>query len=295
MNRSRLVVIILLFITLCIFLLLISTNNKEFSRYNPGWDGTSQFFDLQDRHFPNTVNNLSQLSNMNNSCLLIIAPEEQYSSNQTEYYRKFLLAGNTIILADDFGTGNSLLKGIGSHISILPGTLSSFDRAMNDSYLVVTNPEDIDHPMIANVSNLVLDKSATLIGGEPLISSSLFSWIDSDGNHQITNREILGKYSVMAHEKIGDGEIIVLSDPSVFINSMINLDPKWGNTIFIENLINSNSYFYLDQINSKTHDADIVSGTIGEIKSIPDVKIIIAGIILLIISIIYLKNGKKHD
>lgn len=246
----------------------LSTNNLDFSRYNTGWNGTSLFFDSFDRHTARDLVNSSALSDLNNTTLFIIAPDKPFSGDEISHYLSFVRNGNTIFLADDVGTANSLLRGLGSSIIIIPGTLGSVDRAYNDSFAIVTYPVR-DHRFTEGVSSLVLNKAAALEGGEPLIRTTLMSWIDTDGDGRITKKEMLGKYTVFTHEKIGNGEIYVLSDPSVCTNSMIHPGQQWDNRRFIENIHSTEEYILIDQIHSRTADADGYSRIMQTFRSNP--------------------------
>ncbi|NLV27975.1 MAG: DUF4350 domain-containing protein [Methanomicrobiales archaeon] len=285
---------IILSIVLCLaatsIILYLSTNDQDLSRYNNDWNGTSHFFTLTDRHLSYDVYNLTSLSKAFNSTLLLLAPERNYEPVEILAYSNFLKSGNTIILADDFGTGNSFLKGIGSNISIVSGILTSADRAYNDSHSIVAYPTDYNHTILSGIETLVMNKAASLLYGEPLATSSLFSWIDKDKDKLITKKEILGKYTVIAFEKIGDGEIIVISDPSIFINSMINLEEKWDNKKFISNIISLNPNLYIDQTNSKTYKLDTINKIFVYLKSIKEIKILFIGMILFLLAYVFLMS-----
>jgi len=283
--------IALLLIITAVFLLIshLSTNNLEFSRYNVGWNGTSEFFDLQNRHTTEDITNISSLSGKQNSTLLIIAPKKPYSAHELSEYRSFIQRGNIIILVDDFGTGNDLLRGIGSSIRFLPGIVASVDRAYNDSFAIVSYPV-FDHPLTKNVSSLVLDKGAALEGGEPLIKTTLMSWIDTDNNGRITKKELLGKYTILTHEHIGKGELIVLSDPSVFINGMNGIDDKWDNRKFIKNILALSDHQLIDQANSRTSDTDGYSTIMENLKSSSLSTLVFIGFLLFILIIMVVKR-----
>lgn len=275
--------------------MLVSTNNLEFSKFNTGWNGTSHFFSITNRYTSHEVYDLSSLSDIRNATLLIIAPKNPFSAEQSINYQEFLNAGNTIILADDFGTGNSLLKGIGSHISIIKGILTSADRAYNDPYMVITYPITKNHTLLDGIDSLTLDKAATLLYGEPMVSSSLFSWIDKDEDQEITKREILGKYTVVSYEKIGNGEIIVISDPSIFINSMTEPSSQGNNNKFIANMLMLNPSLYIDQTNSKIYDADGITRIMDFIRTFPELQIIITGLFLIVLSIWLVRIKKPPE
>ena len=185
----------------------LTSNTLEFSRYNTGWNGTSLFFSALDRHRVTDITDPAGLAGYNNTTLLlIIAPEREPTGQETDAYRAFLQRGNTILLADDFGSGNAILRGMGSRISILPGNLSSLDRAYGDPYSVVVYNVTNVSP-VGSLSAVVLNRAAPLEGGTPLLRTSFLSWTDTNGNERIDSEEALGTFSVMAREEIGNGEL----------------------------------------------------------------------------------------
>jgi hypothetical protein len=268
----------------------LSGNSLEFSRYNTGWNGTSQFFSSLDRHRSTEISDPSALASYrNNALLLIIAPGRPPAGQEIGAYRDFLLQGNTIVLADDFGTGKEILRGLGSRISVLPGNLSSVDRAYADSYSVVAYRVANISP-VESVSTLVLNRPAPLEGGKPLMATSLISWIDANGDRRINSNEMLGKFSVMAEDEFGRGRLVVLSDPSIFINSMQDLEKNWDNRQLIRTLADHDGPFLVDQMNSRTTDTDGLSGILHVIRTTFIIQVLFVGILMLVAAIAWRKK-----
>lgn len=244
----------------------LSTNNLEFSQYNGGWNGTSRFFSDLDRNRLVEISEPAQLiSNSTNTTLFIIAPWRQPTDQELAGYRVFIERGNTIVIADDFGTGNAILRELKSRISILPGNVSSLDRKYADPYTVVVYPS-ANETLIDNIPSLLLNRPAPLKGGTSLMRTSVMSWIDLNGDRQINNNEVLGTITVIAADNIGLGRLIVVSDPSIFINSMYDIEQP-NNQLFIHNLINGNEPVLLDQMNSRTRDAEGLNEILHLIKT----------------------------
>lgn len=262
-----------------ILVLHLSGNNMEFSRNNFGWNGTSSFFSDLDRHITIEVTESENLAGHPvNSTLLIIAPGHHPAPQDLAAYRAFLKEGNTIFLADDFGTGNEILTGIGSHISILPGNLSSLDRRYPDPYSVIAYRTAEKSPVLLS-NDIALNRPAPLEGGTPLMLTSVMSWTDINGDHRLNTGENMGTFPVMATESNGPGRIIVLSDPSIFINSMYLQEDNGNNRILIRNIISRDDPVLIDQMNSRTADA---SG-LGEILHVIRTTIIIEVLILCLL------------
>ena len=273
---------IVLLVSALVVTVHLSANGLEFSRYNNGWNGTSQFFAGLDRHHTFDVSDPAQLAAYHeNATLLIIAPDRQPAAQEIAAYRSFLNRGNTIVLADDFGTGNAIVQGIGSRISIIPGNLSSVDRLFADPYSVVVYRMSNETP-VRSVTRLVLNRPAPLEGGDTLMATSILSWIDDNGDKKINTNELLGKFTVMAAEKIGRGRLVVLSDPSVFVNTMQDLDDTWDNKRFISDLIENGEYpIVIDQMNSRTSDTEGMSTMLHVIRTTLSIEIIVVVLLML--------------
>jgi hypothetical protein len=240
-----------------VFILLtyLSSNNMEFSRYNSGWNGTSSFFSDLDRHRTVDISSPDSLAGQpNNSVLLIIAPYRAPTAQELAAYNAFLKEGNTLFLADDYGTGNEILSGLGSQISIEPGNLSSLDWQYSDPYTIVVYPSTEKSP-VPLPDTMVLDRAPPLQGGTPLMFTSIMSWNDLNGDRRLNAGEEMGTFPVMATESIGTGQVIVLSDPSIFINSLYSAEENANNRGFIINLTSRSGPVLVDQMNSRTADA----------------------------------------
>ncbi|WP_292423366.1 DUF4350 domain-containing protein [Methanoregula sp.] len=260
----------------------LTSNNLDFSQYNPDWNGTSRFFSDLDRHHTVMVQDSAQLASYrNNALLLIIAPERSPTGAEITAYQAFLDRGNTIVLADDFGTGREILQRIRSRITILDGNLSSIDREYADPYTIVVYPVENASP-VENCGAIVMDRPAPLDGGEPLVMTSILSWVDTNGDRRININEVMGEFPVISAEEISRGRIVVISDPSIFINSMQDIGDRWGNRCLLNNLIHYNGTVLVDQMNSRTRDAEGMSGIFHVLRTQFIVEVLFFGFLVLV-------------
>ena len=115
-----------------------------------------------------------------NATLLMIAPARAPTAEERTAYREFVAAGNTLVLADDFGSGNELLEAIGASVRLDQGNLSSFSR----EFEIAEAPLGFSlkgRPLVAGISKVVFNHPVAVSGGYPLIETTGFSWIDVDG------------------------------------------------------------------------------------------------------------------
>ncbi|MCA1917023.1 DUF4350 domain-containing protein [Methanospirillum hungatei] len=251
--KGNFIIGLMICITLLILGIFLITNTQEFSQDNIGWNGSSEFFSRLDRHTTEMITHIPALEMKENATLLIIAPNGTWSDEEMRIIRTFLQNGNTVFLADETDAGNSLLSGLGSSIRIGSSYLSGIDRAYNNSAILITSPVQ-EHSLTSGVGSLVLDKAKPLTGGTPLIQTSIMSWIDTNNDFRISSDESFGRYTVLAHEQIGKGEIIVLSDSGVFINSMSGVESEYGNGQFLSRCIQYRPILLIEQIHSRTAD-----------------------------------------
>jgi hypothetical protein len=273
------ITIALLIVSSLILLLHLSTTNEEFSRYNIGWTGTSDFFSALDHHTTTDIFSLSDLAGYKNATLVLIAPDHEVTPAEGALYRDFVTRGNTLLLADDFGSGNTLLRLLGSTIVIRRGNLSSVDRAYADENMIVVNPVG-DARFLRGDSSLVLDRAAILTGGVPLLNTTIFSWVDENPDREQSSGKVLGRYTVMAQEKIGDGTVYVLSDPSIFINGMKDPGASYANRFFLAEIVHIPGPLLVDSFSSRTARVGGMGEIIQVVRSNNEYQFVIATLLM---------------
>ncbi len=213
-----------------------STTNLEYSRYNPDWNGTSAFFGLVEAPHGVELHSAAQLTGREGSMLLIIAPRGDLTPDERLRYREFLKSGNSVRLADDSGEGNMILSARGSSLRLSPGNVSSADREYRDPSSVDAFPTG-DEPLVNGLHMVCLNKPAVVQGGSPMLGTSILTWIDLNGNGRLDREEVLSRHTMMASEKLGNGTIYVLADPSIFINGMLDPAVCEGNSALVNRIL----------------------------------------------------------
>lgn len=214
----------------------------DFSIYNPAFNGCQQFrLDLNRNGYEvkPLLSSLSVLSRYPNSTCLIIGPAIPfYNPVEVSELAKFVREGGGLLIADDFGTGETLLFQL---FPMLGLPIPVFTQH------ILYEPTDANFtawtsaPLITNfiggynftqgVSQVLLNFACTLVGvlpGNVAATSSLVSWSDMNDNLAIdVPPDIQGPQTVIAAYDLnqiglGYGRIVVVSDPSIFNDDMIN-------------------------------------------------------------------------
>jgi len=209
---------------------------------NTSWNGCSELFQM----YGNTTLLSSYDEAMpSGSLLAIMGPNLEFTTHDASVIHAFLDAGGTVLLADNFGTGNLLLEALGVNVRIS-------GKPLADLYFYTRNPEfpityDFSpSPLTANLTAIVFNHPSYLVAANSsatiLASSSPFSFIGLNQGHPVAN-ESAASYPVIAISTVGKGSLIVIADPNIFTNEMLSL---LDNTLLFRNLMKGHSHLIID-------------------------------------------------
>jgi hypothetical protein len=227
--------LVILTIALVIILAIVAwffPSNEDFRVENPFWNGAR---DISSIVPASPLHSLSDLPPSPQGSTLILIPYLNFTTAELEKLNSFVTGGGTLILADDYGYGNQILKYLGLEARFSGQVL--LDPLFN--YRNKWLPR-ISHlrasPVTNNIESLVLNHATALIdvkANDVLAFSSSFSFLDRNGNQEWDEGEPTGPLPVISKHNLGNGQIILVSDPSLFINSMTIIE---DNYIFIQNI-----------------------------------------------------------
>jgi len=289
LKRWSLVTIGVLIIAGTVLLLHLSADYNDYSRYNPGWNGTSRFFESLEEDRVVLLTAADELPGYNNSALLIIAPAGNYSETDARYYRDFLERGNTVLVLDDFGSANSLLNQLRTGVRLRNIPLMSADRAYNNPVFIRAYPYG-RAPVIRNITTLTLDRPSAVDGGSPFLFSSLLSWEDTNGNQRADQNETIGQFAVGTMVQVGNGNLHVISDPGIIINAMEGGDEAGDRATFIANILTLGDTTIIDQSHSMTGITTTPSRIIHKIQTSLVIQVGLLAIVLIIFVIGFRKQ-----
>jgi len=265
--------------------------NDEFHLDNPFYNG------LNDFKKETKVSSVSRISNINfapspsETTLFISGPSGTYNSEEISSVFKYLREGGTLVLADDFGSGNSILKGLGlktrfSGRLVVDPLFRGKSSVLTKSVDIAGSFTDVESLMFNYPTSLQFESSE----GKILATSSSFSFFDDNQNGKREKDEDEGPFPMIAEIPFDKGKILVVSDPSIFINSMLGEEE---NRKFLQTIIQGKDVF-----------TDISHHPAGALPKLKEAEIRIYQIasrfearysifLLLVIGIVRLKFKKK--
>jgi len=278
MRISLLIAGLLILLTLGAMGAHLQATNAELSRFNPGWNGTAVFFSLAERngaivHSPGS----SPVDHADR--YLLIAPD---GVGAEPIARGVLAGGGTVIIADEDGGANELLEVLGVEMRIIPGNVSSADMEFASPRTVRAQVSS-NHSVLTGVETLVFNRPSFIEGGEPLVRTSVLSWIDHDGDGSPGSGETLGRYTLIASERIGAGDVILIADASLFASTMKQVRRLHDNPRLVTNLLDSDTVM-VDAVYGRPADAEGPAYIVHTVKSAPISSIIVIFLLMMVVA-----------
>jgi hypothetical protein len=204
-----------------------STSTAAFGGYNPAWDGSSDARALAEETAEVAILRSGTAYDdlaPENTTAIVLSPEEQYDTPSASAVRAFVQEGGTLVVAGDFDTSaNPLLESVGAD-SRIDGRVLRDERYHGPTPAMPVATNVTDHPYTASVDRLALNYPSVVNPGanaSVVVSSSSFGYLDTNENEALDDSEELRSYPVVVTERVGAGRVVVISDPSLFINTML--------------------------------------------------------------------------
>lgn len=238
--------LVILTIVLVIILIIVAwflPPNDDFLAENPFWNGTS---DISTSYQAIPLKSLSELPPSPQGTTLILIPYLSGTTSELEQIKSFVTRGGRLILADDYGHGNQILEylRLGARFSNQT-LLDPLVNYKNQQFPKITHFKP--NPLTSNNESLIFNHATCLVNvtaNDTIALSSAFSFLDLNGNERQDKNEPTGPLPVISQHSLGSGQVILISDPSLFINSMETIG---GNSSFIQSIAATTASLYLDQ------------------------------------------------
>ena len=200
-------------------LVFYAPDSEAFSANNYGWDGIHGVASAYGVHFTTALSSVPP-----GSVIVIMQPSLNFTETDVEAVHVHLDDGGTVLVADKSGFANSLLRDLGSGITI--ESQYSIDdpiynwKANTLPTALVESGVASELPFAGNISGIALDQPSPLALESPQAFSvaltSQFSYsLGPSGSAQVAS----GPFVVAAGERIGNGLLLVVSDSQLLLNS----------------------------------------------------------------------------
>lgn len=268
MEAHKLLLSILLAVTVALMVLVwFHPSTGDFRADNPFWNGLEAFTNKFQVHL---VDSFDELPPNPSGTALIVIPYKPFAEKDLGDLKDYILRGGTLIVLDDYAYGNEILSHLGLHLRFTgKPLLDPLFNYRNEWLPRITIFSD--SASREGLKSIVLNHASTLNNTfeiTVLAWSSRFSYLDLDGDSTYDPDEPKGSLPVAAYGKMGDGYVVVVSDSSILINSMTEID---DNMIFISTILNlggSNTKIYVDRSHLPGTRLDETKEALNQVYSI---------------------------
>jgi hypothetical protein len=281
--RRLLVSLALVLVVVLAIMIWFLPLDDDFRVENTFWNGSSE---LETYQALTPLETLADLPAVTKGATLILIPYIQLTQSELDEVSRFVAGGGTLVLADDYGYGNQVLSHLGmearfSGLALLDPLFNYKNEQLPRIFRI--SPDSVTD----GVDSLVLNHATCLINVEDddvLATSSSFSYLDLNDNREWDANEPAGAMPVISSHILTGGRVILVSDPSIFINGMDTLADNYG---IIENIAGISSLnLFLDQSHLPYSDLHQTKDLLADVRRVlvtPAGTLALVAVLLIII------------
>ena len=269
-------------------LIAASISGVAFGVFTPTWEGTSELRNEAEMAGaePIVLTDTERYDRIqpDGALAIVLSPDDPYEDAGLERLSRYVENGGTLVVADAYGPHtNPLLEDLGASTRVDGDPLRDEQNYYRSPALVVA-PEVATHPYLIGVDELTLNHGTALNPGEAtvLVSTSEFAYLDRTGTGDLADGDEMGTYPVVTAEQVGEGQVIVVSDPSVFINAMLERE---GNRAFVQGLFSTHDRVVFDT--SHSGEVPPLAAATLTLRESPILQVGIGGVLVVGIGAIY--------
>lgn len=254
-----------------------STGTGAYGTFNPSWDGGSELRATvaETGTEPYVVLGGGDYDALapEETAIVVLSPTESYGETDRARLAAYVENGGTLVVAEDFRPhANPLLRAVGARARVTGQPLrDDLRNTRTPAFPLATgvarvtteraprggaapgneaprtaDGEPTNATLTRGVDALALNHPSTVApnGARVLVNASRFAYLDTNGNATLDATERLGRRPVVTTEPVGEGRVVVVSDPSLFINAMHATE---SNRRFVENVATTHDRVGIDE------------------------------------------------
>ncbi|ELY37696.1 DUF4350 domain-containing protein [Natronorubrum tibetense] len=274
---------LLVALTLSVLVVVVAvgaTSTAAFGPYNPSWDGTSDLRDEIDAE-PGVESKLIRETDRyatgdpNGTVAFVIAPDEPYTGTDADRVQEFVDSGGTLVVLENFGpSGNDLLTEVNAEARVDGELLRDEEEYFRGPTMPVATGVE-NHTLTGDAEQLTLNYASAVEPGDAtvLVRTSAYAYRDTNRDGELSDGEDLAAYPVATVEDVDDGQVVVVGDPSLAVNAMLD-EPD--NKAFLHGLYADADQVLIDL--SHTEEVPPLVAAVLTLREIPLVQLLVGAV-----------------
>lgn len=232
-SRAVVIIIIMIIIVSCLAAILNTSTTTAYSPFNTDNRGYSRIINAFNARLEDDIRDLS-IEEASRYVVIVPLQKRLVDRDIIDYMYKLLHGGSIVIILDEQGYSNELVKEIGLDIRVVNQTvLDEIQKYKSRYYPIIKIYIDGSNKTMS----LTLFMPSYILAGKNRSSymigyTSKYAYADLDGNSVYSQGEHIGQYILVYGARIGYGLLIIVSDKDFITNRLLG-----NNTWFLEELI----------------------------------------------------------
>lgn len=238
MKLQYVVAVVIVAVVVAMSIPMLNSPREDFSSYNPEWNGCSRIKEIsgESGHPVSALFSAETLQGKDKGAVVLLNPSTQVDmqAEDTATLRSFVHNGGSLLLANDFGNANQVIEGLGLAQTVKFDGSLLYDDANNWGGSVYPEiyrfaPSNVTDGVRTVDLNYATTLDVTPAAGAPqatvLATSARSSYLSTELPNASTSTPTVissGAKPLLAYIPYGNGRIILFSDPSVFVNGMLD-------------------------------------------------------------------------
>ena len=270
---------------------------QDFMASNIMWSGIKSF---RNEFSADNIESLDELPDVVEEEVLVVIPYLEYSNEELSKMKRFVDDGGTLLLMDDYGYGNSVLAYLGIGIRFTNKPLLDPLFCYKNQWL--PRITDLAPEVRKNgIDVIVLNHATTLTNveeAEVIAWSSTTSFLDINENESWDEDEPKGPFPVAAKLRLGKGMLILASDPSIMINSMVGRDDNYSFMRYLTSHKGEQKRILIDNSHLTQTPLDVSKTRLNKVREILSSPYPVLGFVALVFVVVSrytLRKGETID
>ena len=293
MSKTIIVVVTMIIIISFLAAIVNTPTATPYSPFNVGSRGYSRLIDILNAKLEDNIKDIS-IEEATKYAIVMPLQKRIIDRETIDYVNKLLHRGSIVIILDEQGYSNELIKEIGLDIEIVNQTiLDEIWRADNRFYptsKIYMADSNETLPLVLHVPSHILmgiNRSGYMIG-----YTSKYAYIDLDGSGNYSLGDQMGQYVLVYGDKIGDGLIVIVSDLDFAINELLDDNKEFfGKIVYGRELILYTRYLdlgFLDKLKYGFLELNIIARQ-------GSMEYLLIELILILSILIIMSNYSKNE
>lgn len=291
---SVLFAVVVLIIVISLLSIGFYPSIQDFMASNTMWNGINHF---SREHNVGIIESLDELPDVANETVLVVIPYLEYSNEELSKLEGFVEDGGNLLLMDDYGHGNSVLTYLGVSVRFTNKTLLDPLFCYKNQWL--PRITDFAPRMEGNSINTIVFNHATTLTNieqtDVIAWSSAASFLDINENKSQDDDEPNGPFPVVAEVHFGKGLIVLMSDPSIIINSMMDIDDNHKLITYLTTHESDQKAILVDTSHLTKTPLDVSKTRLTGIREILSTPYPLLGIVALVFVVVYRYTLRKGE